>query len=521
VGAQNVSACSSSAAESALNRPTGTNNGNVAGYYYVDRMNGSALYHTASYTYDGVNRLTNAVASGNATYNLTFSYTQDGSNGQYGNMSCVTNAQTVGPCANLSFNAANNHITTSGYTYDAAGNQTKDSSNLSPHTYQWDAEGRVASVDGGSTWSFTYNALGDRVQWAYSGGADQHFFDPEGNWLGNYGSLSLVRFGDRALVVSTGSETDFNHVNALGSTTMWTNHTGSAVEDMVFYPWGDVWQGSGGYNFAYLPYRDVTTTTDITTARFSSPNFGRWLSADPIGVKAVKLDDPQTWNMYAYVRNNPTTLTDPTGLQNVAPALTCSDQKPGCVNGLDPSAVSSAKSGGEGQAWSLSWQFSASASFLGQELLGVADTTVAPVLNAVEHPVDTAEGLASAVAHPVDTAEKIVSGAVDTANAAVSGDPRAIGQVAGAVIATAAGVKGAQAATEEAQGLQGVVNRVAEGPRQGEIQHVAVVNNKGNLIHVGREGTGWHIGLGRGGGASGAGAAIHIPLPSWLGRFLN
>jgi RHS repeat-associated protein len=105
-------------------------------------------------------------------------------------------------------------------------------------------------------------------------------------------------------------------------------------------------QGSGGYNFANMPYRDVTTTTDITTARFSSPNFGRWLSPDPIGVKAVKLEDPQTWNMYAYVRNNPTTLTDPTGLQNVAPpALTCSDEKPGCVNGLDPSAVSSNKQG--------------------------------------------------------------------------------------------------------------------------------------------------------------------------------
>ena len=42
---------------------------------------------------------------------------------------------------------------------------------------------------------------------------------------------------------------------------------------------------------------------------------GRWLNADPSGLQAAKLDDPQTWNMYAYVRNDPMTLTDPTGLR--------------------------------------------------------------------------------------------------------------------------------------------------------------------------------------------------------------
>ncbi len=31
------------------------------------------------------------------------------------------------------------------------------------HTYQYDAEGRVASVDGGSMWTFVYNALGERA----------------------------------------------------------------------------------------------------------------------------------------------------------------------------------------------------------------------------------------------------------------------------------------------------------------------------------------------------------------------
>ena len=51
------------------------------------------------------------------------------------------------------------------------------------------------------------------------------------------------------------------------------------------------------------------------TNRFYGSNLGRWHSPDPIGEKAVRLDDPQTWNMYAYVRDNPTTLTDPSGEQ--------------------------------------------------------------------------------------------------------------------------------------------------------------------------------------------------------------
>jgi RHS repeat-associated protein len=114
----------------------------------------------------------------------------------------------------------------------------------------------------------------------------------------------------------------FNHVNNIGSTRMLTNPAGTVAEDMLFYPWGDAWQstGGGGYNFAKLPIRDLTTNTDLTMARFSSPNFGRWFSPDPIGTKSVSLDDPQTWNMYAYVRNNPTHLTDPTGLFNCNPS---------------------------------------------------------------------------------------------------------------------------------------------------------------------------------------------------------
>ena len=39
------------------------------------------------------------------------------------------------------------------------------------------------------------------------------------------------------------------------------------------------------------------------------------MTPDPGGMGAAHPGDPQTWNMYAYVRNNPTTLNDPTGLE--------------------------------------------------------------------------------------------------------------------------------------------------------------------------------------------------------------
>lgn len=51
------------------------NNGTTSGYWYGDNLYPS-LSHTAAYTYDSLNRLATAAATGNATYNLTFAYNQ-------------------------------------------------------------------------------------------------------------------------------------------------------------------------------------------------------------------------------------------------------------------------------------------------------------------------------------------------------------------------------------------------------------------------------------------------------------
>ena len=51
-------------------------------------------------------------------------------------------------------------------------------------------------------------------------------------------------------------------------------------------------------------------------ARYYDPNSGRFLSVDPVLAERA-LHDPQKWNPYTYVRNNPIRMTDPTGRDGV------------------------------------------------------------------------------------------------------------------------------------------------------------------------------------------------------------
>jgi RHS repeat-associated protein len=56
--------------------------------------------------------------------------------------------------------------------------------------------------------------------------------------------------------------------------------------------------------------RDAETGLDYSLARYLSSAQGRFTSADPMFGTP---DDPQSWNMYAYARNNPLLYTDPDG----------------------------------------------------------------------------------------------------------------------------------------------------------------------------------------------------------------
>jgi RHS repeat-associated protein len=74
--------------------------------------------------------------------------------------------------------------------------------------------------------------------------------------------------------------------------------------------------------------RDAESGLDNFNKRYFGSSLGRFMTPDPLVLQRLPanafflhLGNPQSWNKYAYVMNNPLSLTDPTGLDFY---LTCS-----------------------------------------------------------------------------------------------------------------------------------------------------------------------------------------------------
>jgi len=99
----------------------------------------------------------------------------------------------------------------------------------------------------------------------------------------------------------------------LGSASVVTDSTGAVVGEQRYYPFGETRLTTGTI------YTDKLFTGQREMAglgiyhygaRFYSPKLGRFLSADSMVPNAA---NPQAFNRYSYVRNNPLRYTDPSG----------------------------------------------------------------------------------------------------------------------------------------------------------------------------------------------------------------
>jgi RHS repeat-associated protein len=88
--------------------------------------------------------------------------------------------------------------------------------------------------------------------------------------------------------------------------------------------------------------RDAETGLDFSQARYLSSAQGRFTSPDPAGLLAAKPGNPQSWNLYAYVLNNPLIYIDPTGLD----CVNATNNQGGFTVNHDTNAAACGDSGG-------------------------------------------------------------------------------------------------------------------------------------------------------------------------------
>src|SRR5207249_2960410 len=84
------------------------------------------------------------------------------------------------------------------------------------------------------------------------------------------------------------------------------------------------YSGSDGARQKFTGYEaDAETGLNFAQARYQSPLQGRFTSVDPLG-KSANVLNPQSFNRYSYVLNNPVNATDPTGMMTAMPDATMS-----------------------------------------------------------------------------------------------------------------------------------------------------------------------------------------------------
>jgi RHS repeat-associated protein len=108
---------------------------------------------------------------------------------------------------------------------------------------------------------------------------------------------------------------EYYHLDLIGNVRAVTSQTGAHVERHDYLPFGEEWNVQPGTQPKRFTgkERDAETGFDYFGARYYGQKIGRFTTIDPVYTWRENLEDPQRWNRYAYVRNNPLRYVDPDG----------------------------------------------------------------------------------------------------------------------------------------------------------------------------------------------------------------
>ncbi len=328
-----------------LRRPSriATDRGWDTGTYDYDGMGNIHRIGSRTFRYDRLGRLLSGqarAASGDRHQNFSYD--------DFGNL---TQMVTDGVELRLEVDPSSNRLAGAETRYDAAGNMTEraltpeatpavahkvrysfdalgmlrqelaDSGGLRWHVYGIDDE-RLLSVDC-QHGSFSSCLAGGRQTWSLRGKDSEVLrvldFQPSasgGRWRWQQDYV----YRDQQLLAAVendgrGGEATYHlHIDHLGTPRQITDRWGRTVSEHAFLPFGEQTLGAedGGFSLRFTGHeRDQgVLQLDYMHARFCSSDLGRFLSVDPVAGDPAT---PQSWNRYAYARNNPLRYIDPNG----------------------------------------------------------------------------------------------------------------------------------------------------------------------------------------------------------------
>lgn len=306
---------------------TTNNNGNVVEQKIS--VPGVAHPFVQTYSYDELNRITNAEETQNSVQTWEQSFTYD----RYGNRNfdeantttlpkncgtapnftvCAADKKVVNP----SVNTANNRLSTSDdYTFDSVGNLIVDAEG---RHFTYDAENRLLEIEDVTSQvvgQYYFDGDGRRVKKVVPGGDEATIFvyDASGN---------LIQEHSIIVQPTQNAKTQYLTNDHLGTPRINTDSTGQVVSRSDYMPYGeavagrsiyqgyaadDISQGFTGYQ------KDHESGLNFARARMYGTNWGRFTTTDPIIMESGRLADPHRINLYGYVRNNPLSAVDPDG----------------------------------------------------------------------------------------------------------------------------------------------------------------------------------------------------------------
>jgi RHS repeat-associated protein len=289
-----------------------TDNGNVATWSAT-----GAQTFSRTYAYDALNRIQGMTESASNQACKGMSWTIDA----WGNMTNQTG--TAGTCYAFTSAVGTNNRLQSGYQYDAAGNLTFDGT----HQYTYDAENRIIQVDSGSTAIYIYNENGNRARKTIGSGFTEYYYAPDGTvqieYDGSSWSHQYIYAASQLVAEYKNGTMQFIHADHLGSTRLVTGVNQSVLDNLDYLPYGLQTSGDTAITHKFASKeRDSESGLDMLGARYYASTMGRFMmpdwAAEAEPVPYANLKDPQTLNLYEYVRNNPLSRTDPDGHCDVA-----------------------------------------------------------------------------------------------------------------------------------------------------------------------------------------------------------